>query len=83
LDPSYANAHHWYGDYLSIRGRHNEALTEAKEASKLDPLNQMIGTWVALRYYLAREYDDAIEHSRSTIELDPNFAAAHLLLGEA
>jgi tetratricopeptide (TPR) repeat protein len=43
----------------------------------------MIGTWVALRYYLARKYDDAIEQSRSTIELDPNFAAAHLLLGEA
>jgi tetratricopeptide (TPR) repeat protein len=50
---------------------------------KLDPLNRMIGTWVALRYYLARKYDDAIEQTYSTIELEPNFAAAHLLLGEA
>jgi tetratricopeptide (TPR) repeat protein len=42
----------------------------------------MIGTWVGLRYYLARKYDGALEQSRNTVELDPNFAAAHLLLGE-
>ncbi|HXZ79640.1 MAG TPA: winged helix-turn-helix domain-containing protein [Terriglobales bacterium] len=82
LDPQYANAHHWYGDYLSVRGRHDEALLEAKEALRLDPLNRMIGTWVALRYYLARNYNAAIEQSRNTVDLDSNFAAAHLLLGE-
>ncbi len=32
LDPQYANAHHWYGDYLSIQARHDEALIEAKKA---------------------------------------------------
>ena len=42
----------------------------------------MIGTWVGLRYYLARRYDRAIEQGRNTVELDPNFAAIHLLLGE-
>jgi tetratricopeptide (TPR) repeat protein len=83
LDPNYANAHHWYGDYLSIRGRHDEALVEAKKALDLDPLNLMIGTWTALRFYLARNYAAAIEQSRNTVELDSNFAAAHLLLGES
>src|SRR5580698_5634696 len=82
LDPRYANAHHWYGDNLSILGRHDQALLEAKQALELDPLNFMIGTWVGLRYYLARKYELAIEQSRNTIELDANFAAAHLLLGE-
>jgi len=43
----------------------------------------MIGTWVGLRYYLARRYDGAIEQSRNTVDLDPNFAAAHLILGES
>src|SRR6266704_2770847 len=57
LDPHYANAHHWYGDYLSIRGRHDEALLEARQALELEPLNLMIGTWVGLRYYLAHNYD--------------------------
>jgi tetratricopeptide (TPR) repeat protein len=50
---------------------------------KLDPVNLMISTWVALRYYLARHYDAAVEQGRSALELDPNFAAAHLVLGEA
>jgi tetratricopeptide (TPR) repeat protein len=82
LDPQYANAHHWYGDYLSIRGRHAEALAEAKRARELDPLNLMINTWLGLRYYMARDYSSAIEQNRNSVELDPNFAAAHLLLGE-
>jgi tetratricopeptide (TPR) repeat protein len=50
---------------------------------ELDPLNLMIGTWVALRFYLAHKYDRAIEQGRNTVELDPNFAAAHLLVGES
>jgi serine/threonine-protein kinase len=82
LDPQDANAHHWYGDYLSIRGRHDEALSEARRALELDPLNLMISTWVGLRYYLARNYSAAIEQNRDSVELDSNFAAAHLLLGE-
>lgn len=83
LDPNYANAHHWFGDYLSVRGRHDEALREARQALGLEPLNLMIGAWVGLRYYLARQYDRAIEQGRSTVELDPSFAAAHLVLGAA
>jgi tetratricopeptide (TPR) repeat protein len=42
----------------------------------------MISTWVALRYYQARDYSRAIEQGRNSVELDSNFAAAHLLLGE-
>jgi tetratricopeptide (TPR) repeat protein len=83
LDPQYANAHHWFGDYLSIERRHDEALAEASRALELDPLNLMIGTWVALRYYQAHDYPRAIEQARNSVELDSNFAAAHLLLGEA
>jgi tetratricopeptide (TPR) repeat protein len=43
----------------------------------------MIGTWVGLRYYLASRYDLAIEQSQNTVDLDPSFAAAHLILGES
>jgi TolB-like protein/DNA-binding winged helix-turn-helix (wHTH) protein/Flp pilus assembly protein TadD len=83
LSPGYANAHHWYGDYLSVVGRHEEALVEAKRAFELDPLSPMINTWLGLRYYHARRYDEAIEQGRKILEFDPNFAAAHLLLGQA
>jgi len=43
----------------------------------------MINTWVGLRYYQAREYDRAIEQGRETVDLDANFAAGHLILGES
>ena len=65
-----------------MQRRHDEALMEAKRALRLDPLNLMISTWVGLRYYLAHDYVHAIEQNRGSIELDGNFAAAHLLLGE-
>jgi TolB-like protein/DNA-binding winged helix-turn-helix (wHTH) protein/Tfp pilus assembly protein PilF len=83
LSPRYANAHHWYGDYLSVVGRHEEALVEAKRAFELDPLSPMVDTWLGLRYYHARRYDEAIKQSRKILEFDPSFAPAHLLLGQA
>jgi TolB-like protein/DNA-binding winged helix-turn-helix (wHTH) protein/Tfp pilus assembly protein PilF len=83
LSPGYANAHHWYGDYLSVVGRQEEALVEAKRAFELDPLSPMINTWLGLRYYHARRYDEAIEQGRKILDLDPSFAPAHLLLGQA
>jgi tetratricopeptide (TPR) repeat protein len=83
LNPQYANAHHWYGDYLSIKSRHDEALLEARRALELDPTNLMIGTWVGLRYYLDGRYGSASELGRETVDLDSSFAAAHLILGES
>jgi len=83
LNPRYANAHHWYGDYLSIVGRQEEALVEAKRAFELDPLSPMVNTWLGLRYYHARRYYEAIEQGRKILEFDPSFAPAHLLLGQA
>ena len=32
---------------------------------------------------MARQYDQAIEQLRNTLDMDPNFALAHLVLGEA
>jgi tetratricopeptide (TPR) repeat protein len=43
----------------------------------------MIGAWVSWRYYLAHEYDRAIQQGRDTVDLDSSFAAAHLLLGKS
>jgi tetratricopeptide (TPR) repeat protein len=43
----------------------------------------MINSWAALRYYLAHNYGASTEQGRNAVELDPNFAAAHLILGEA
>ncbi len=39
LDPNYANAHHWYGELLSVTGRHQEAILQAKRALEIEPLS--------------------------------------------
>lgn len=81
LDPSYATAHHWYSDFLAALGRTGEALAEAERAARLDPLSPIISTTVGERLYFARDYVRAAERLRGTLELDPNFIQARLLLG--
>ena len=82
LNPNYANAHHWYADYLSAVGRHEQAVTESKRALELDPLSPIINAWLGWRYFFARQYDLAIEQYLKTLEMDPTFVPARLVLGQ-
>ncbi len=83
LNPNYANGHHWYAEFLSLEGRHAEAIAESERARELDPLSNIINTWVGSRYFFARQYDKAIEQYRNAMEMDPGFVPVHLVLGEA
>ena len=83
LNTNYANAHHWYAEYLSLVGQHEAAIREAERARELDPLSSIINTWVGSRYFFARRYDMAVEQYRNVVELDPEFVPAHLALGQA
>ena len=82
LNPDQATAHQRYSLYLSAMGRSTESLAEIQRAHDLDPLSLSINFSLAWRLYLARQYDQAIQQSRSTIDLDPNFVLAHLALGQ-
>jgi TolB-like protein/DNA-binding winged helix-turn-helix (wHTH) protein/Tfp pilus assembly protein PilF len=83
LNPNYANGHHWYGEFLSLVGRHTEAIAESQRARELDPLSNIIDAWVSSRYFFARQYDKAIEEGRNAVEMDPSFGPALLVLGQA
>jgi tetratricopeptide (TPR) repeat protein len=84
LNPNYPTAHQWYGEtYLVRMGRFEEAIAEVKRAQELDPLSQIINADVGDTYILARQYDQAIEQLRKTIEMDQNFYQAHWYLGIA
>jgi TolB-like protein/DNA-binding winged helix-turn-helix (wHTH) protein/Tfp pilus assembly protein PilF len=83
LNPNYANAHHWYGDYLSAVGRHEQAIAESRRALELDPLSPIINAWLGWRYYFARQFDQAIDQYRKTLEIEPDFVPVHLVLGQA
>jgi TolB-like protein/DNA-binding winged helix-turn-helix (wHTH) protein/Tfp pilus assembly protein PilF len=83
LDPNYADVHHWYGLYLAMMGRSDEAMAEMRRAQALDPLSLIINTNVGWLFYFARRYDQAIEQCRKALELDPNFFSARVKLGWA
>lgn len=82
LNPGYATAHHWYTAYLSAMGRLEEAIAEMKRAQMLDPLSLIINTALGQTFYFARQYDLAMEQLSKTLEMDPNFVHAHILLGK-
>jgi len=76
FNPSYATAHHWYGEYLGLMGRFEEGLAEINAAESLDPLSMIISNDHAGILFLARQYDKAILQFRKTLEMDPNFYPA-------
>jgi len=83
LDPGYATAHHWYAFYCASQARTEDALAEIRIAKKLDPLSLIINADLAHLLYFARKYDEAIAQSRRTLEMDPDFVAAHVSAGLA
>ncbi len=83
LNPNYAEAHHWYAIYLANVGRHDEAMPLGKRAVELDPLSLLMNMTPALIFYLARQYDRSVEVLQKIIDLEPNFPAAHSVLGNA
>jgi tetratricopeptide (TPR) repeat protein len=82
LNPNYAVAWQWYGEYLSCVGRHAEGIAALGRANELDPLSLVIHATLGRHgYYFARQYDQAIARLRTTIDLDENFWIPHLWLG--
>jgi tetratricopeptide (TPR) repeat protein len=83
LDPSFAEIRHHYALRLIGFGRADEGLAEIKRALDLDPLSPRFNLSGARISFFLRLYDRAIDQFRETLELDPNYAAAHEWLGYA
>ena len=80
LNPSYAQAHHWYALLLASIGRHNESIAEAKQAQELDPASAAIYLSLGGSFLYARRYDESIDALQKAIELNPNSHIAHFYL---
>ena len=83
LKPGYVIAHHWYAEYLSAMGRHDQAVSEIKRAQELDPLSPLLLAIGGEVCNYARSYDEAIEQCRKALELDSSFALARGNLANA
>jgi TolB-like protein/Tfp pilus assembly protein PilF len=64
-------------------GRLPEALNQSTALLLMDPLSPFFRYTKAYLLYLNRQYNDAIEQSNRTLELDSNFYLAYRVLGMA
>jgi TolB-like protein/DNA-binding winged helix-turn-helix (wHTH) protein/Tfp pilus assembly protein PilF len=81
LNPNYATAHHWYGEYLGLQGRFDESFRELERARQLDPLSLIIAADYGAVLYYARQHDRSIAQFRAVLEMEPHFQRAYNVLG--
>jgi len=82
-NPSYATAYHWYANYLAFVGRCEEAILQIERARQFDPLSLVINVWVGMVCHFASKNDQTIDECRKVLEMDPNYAVGHWVLGRA
>lgn len=83
LNPGYSTALHWYALYMAANGRREESIREIKLAREIDPKSLIINANVGFCYYLAEDYDRALETEKNTLQMEPSFGIARGYLGQA
>lgn len=81
LNPNSAEAHQYYGIFLTAMGRWNEAIREGNETARLDPASPYSNLLLAWILYWARRHDEAISQLNNVLELDTQFVWAYMELG--
>jgi Tfp pilus assembly protein PilF len=82
LKPNYALAYDWYGFFLGMLGRFDEAHVQFRRGLEIDPLSLPLNTDLATCYYWERRYDEAIAQFNKTLEIDKEFPPALQFLAE-
>lgn len=83
LNPNYAISHMFYSLYLTVVGKHKEAIVTTKRALELDPLSVGMNVTLGNQFFEARQYDQAIKQVLNALEMNPNNWHAHWSLGMA
>lgn len=83
LAPEHATARNWFANYLAAQGRFDDAVREATEAVRLDPLSVAWRMGVGHMLFLARRYAESVDTELSALEMDSQFWLAHWVLGQA
>jgi TolB-like protein len=77
LNPNYATAHQWYGEFLTVLERNSEAIREQETAMALDPLSVVVHHQAAGAYLAAGQFDKGLEQFHEVQELNPNFLSMY------
>ena len=81
LGSGYSLAHFYHANFLTSRGRFEEAIAEAREAVRLDPVSMTAESNLAVLYYIAGRYDEALNTCRKVLQLEPHLARGYEDLG--
>ncbi len=76
LNPNDANTHNWYSFLLASLGRTTDAITQAKRAVDLEPLNLKYSDTLGVMYRYAGQGELSVEQEKKTLEMDPNYSSA-------
>ena len=77
LNPNNAEAHQWFGYYIIVMGRFDDAIAEMKRARELDPLSPNKQNSLGAAFYLAGRYDEALQQIREIPDGDANTERRH------
>ncbi len=81
LNPDYEGTYEVYSYLLCALGRPHEGVETARRGLAASPLSLALGNDLALAYYQARRYDEAIKQYQKILEMEPTRAEALLGLG--
>jgi TolB-like protein/DNA-binding winged helix-turn-helix (wHTH) protein/tetratricopeptide (TPR) repeat protein len=83
LSPNYPEGHIIYAVFLETTGRREAGLAEMKRAHDIDPISQLTNLIEVVVFYLARDYDAAIEQGEKTVDLYSQSVGTYAWLGPA
>lgn len=76
LAPNDTRTLNYYSEWLNVMGRNDEAITAAKRAHELAPLDLALFIQLGRIYYFARRYDDASRVCKAILDMDENWPEA-------
>ncbi|HSI89054.1 MAG TPA: tetratricopeptide repeat protein, partial [Pyrinomonadaceae bacterium] len=76
LNPSNAQAHHWFALFLAAIGKHMDAAQEIEHARRLDPRSLSVFAAAGMVHFYGGDPAQAIELCDRALALDPSFVPA-------
>jgi eukaryotic-like serine/threonine-protein kinase len=77
LNPSFPQAHFYYGQYLATQGKLEESVVEHKRALELDPVSQVYNQGLCAIYESAHHYDLSIQQCLKLAAAYPDVSMPH------
>jgi eukaryotic-like serine/threonine-protein kinase len=76
LNPSNAQAHHWFALFFSAIGKHVDAVQEIENAKRVDPRSLSVLAASGMVHFYAGNFETAISECDEALTIEPTFLPA-------